>query len=120
MECGELISGRSDKKFCSDQCRNTHNNRLNCDDDRVVRNTNRILRRNRRVLCLLNPGEKSVVSRDELLKSGFQFSYFTGAYINGNGDLYHCCYDLGILSRGEGNYTIVRCEAGCLPPELAV
>ena len=28
-ECGEHIIGRVDKKFCSDQCRASHNNKLN-------------------------------------------------------------------------------------------
>ena len=30
-ECGEKIVGRTDKKFCSDGCRNTYNNRMNKD-----------------------------------------------------------------------------------------
>jgi len=36
-ECGEKIIGRADKKFCSDQCRNSYNNRLNSDASNTVR-----------------------------------------------------------------------------------
>ena len=41
-ECGDKIIGRVDKKFCSDQCRNTYNNRLNSDASNTVRNINNI------------------------------------------------------------------------------
>ncbi|MBC7863150.1 MAG: DUF2116 family Zn-ribbon domain-containing protein, partial [Bacteroidia bacterium] len=37
-ECGESYLGRVDKKFCSDQCRNTYNNRHNADGTNQVRN----------------------------------------------------------------------------------
>jgi len=28
-ECGEEMTGQADKKFCSDQCRTSHNNKWN-------------------------------------------------------------------------------------------
>ena len=31
LECGTVLKGRSDKKFCSDYCRNTYNNKVNRD-----------------------------------------------------------------------------------------
>ena len=31
LECGEPLKGRVDKKFCSDYCRNSHNNKVNKD-----------------------------------------------------------------------------------------
>ena len=31
LECGEAFNGRIDKKFCSDYCRNTYNNKINND-----------------------------------------------------------------------------------------
>lgn len=33
LECGEKIIGRADKKFCSDQCRISYNNRVRGDDN---------------------------------------------------------------------------------------
>ena len=27
LECNDVLHGRSDKKFCSDACRNTYNNK---------------------------------------------------------------------------------------------
>ena len=38
LECGEPILGRSDKKFCSDLCRNAYNNKANSDSNNFVRN----------------------------------------------------------------------------------
>ena len=71
-ECGDRIIGRSDKKFCSDQCRNTYNNKLNSDATNTVRNINNILRKNRRVLESLNKQSgKTMVTRETMLTNGF-------------------------------------------------
>ena len=106
-ECGDLIEGRVDKKFCSDQCRNTYNNRLNSDETNLVRNTNRILKKNRRILSDLNPDGKASCSRDKLLTFGFNFNYVTGYYTTKKGDTYYYCYDQGYIKTGDNFYTLV-------------
>ena len=58
-ECGEKIIGRTDKKFCSDGCRNTYNNRMNKDQKNLMRNINNRLRKNWRILEQLNPHQKT-------------------------------------------------------------
>ena len=105
--CGDLIQGRADKKFCSDQCRTTHNNRLNSDVNNFVRNVNNILRKNRRILAELNPRGKSKVHRDKLLELGFKFSYFTNVYKTRAGKAYHFCYEQGYLELEDGMYALV-------------
>ncbi|HRZ33187.1 MAG TPA: DUF2116 family Zn-ribbon domain-containing protein, partial [Flavobacterium sp.] len=40
LECGEKIIGREDKKFCSDGCRNSYNNKINKDSTNLMRNIN--------------------------------------------------------------------------------
>ncbi len=70
LECGYEITGRSDKKFCSDQCRNTYNNRLKQDANNFVRNVNAILRKNRRILEDLNPTGKTKVPFQKLTGQG--------------------------------------------------
>jgi hypothetical protein len=78
LECGEKLVGRADKKFCSDQCRISYNNKLNSDETNYVRNVNNALRKNRRILTELNTTQKTVsVSREKLLEKGFDFKYFT-------------------------------------------
>ena len=107
LECGDLVMGRVDKKFCSDQCRNTYNNQLNRDDIKVVRNTNRILKKNRRILNLLNPNGKAIASWEKLLLSGFNFNYITSYYQTKKGDTYFYCYDQGYVKTGENYYALV-------------
>ncbi len=97
-ECGEKIVGRADKKFCSDQCRNTYNNRLNSDASNTVRNINNILRKNRRILMDLNKQSgKTMVTKESMLSKGFNFSYHTHTYTTKKGDVYHFCYEQGYL-----------------------
>lgn len=97
-ECGEKIIGRADKKFCSDQCRNTYNNKLNSDASNTVRNINNILRKNRRILQDLNKQSgKTMVAKDTLLSNGFNFTYHTHTYKTKKGDIYNFCYEQGYL-----------------------
>lgn len=97
-ECGEKIIGRADKKFCSDQCRNAYNNKLNSDASNTVRNINNILRKNRRILQELNKQSgKTLVSKDNLLTNGFNFTYHTHTYTTKKGDNYQFCYEQGYL-----------------------
>ena len=74
-ECGDKIIGRTDKKFCSDGCRNTYNNRMNKDQKNLMRNINNRLRKNWRILEQLNPDHKTKKSRAQLIALGFDFNY---------------------------------------------
>ncbi|MFN8259105.1 MAG: hypothetical protein U0W24_25675 [Bacteroidales bacterium] len=97
-ECGDKLLGRADKKFCSDQCRNSYNNRLNSDTSNTVRNINNILRKNRRILQELNKQSgKTMVSKETLIKKGFDFTYLTHTYKTQKGFTYHFCYEQGYL-----------------------
>lgn len=103
-ECGEKIVGRIDKIFCSDQCRNTYNNKLNSDVNNTVRNINNALRKNRRILEELSgQSEKTMVSKDTLLTKGFSFTYHTHTYTTKRGDIYRFCYELGYLFLEDKN-----------------
>ena len=97
LECGDKIIGRADKKFCSDACRISYNNKLNSDETNYVRNVNNILRKNRRILLALNPEGKSRVSRDKLKTKGFDFGYYTSTYTTKEGAQYFYCYEQGYL-----------------------
>lgn len=108
VACGDKLIGRLDKKYCSDHCRSVYNNRLNSDQTKFVRNINNMLRRNRRILKQLNPKGKSTVHRDDLLKSGFNFSYFTNVYVTKAGKTYCFCYDQGYLSLENDYFALVH------------
>ncbi|MCD4729454.1 MAG: DUF2116 family Zn-ribbon domain-containing protein [Bacteroidales bacterium] len=106
-ECGYEIKGRSDKKFCSDQCRNTFNNREKQDANNYIRNVNNILRKNRRILADLNPNEKSKASRNKLVEKGFNFDYYTNSYTTKTGKTYYYCYEFGYLPIEDDYYFLV-------------
>ena len=103
IECGYEFFGRSDKKFCSDQCRNTYNNKLKRDVNNYVRNINNTLRKNRRILESLNPKGKAKVHKNKLMLNGFNFDYFTNVYKTKSGKIYYFCYEQGYLPI-EGDY----------------
>ncbi|MGL5889941.1 MAG: hypothetical protein ACRC3B_08645 [Bacteroidia bacterium] len=111
--------GRTDKKFCSDHCRNTYNNKRNSDVNNLMRNINNILRRNRRILEDLIPDEKAIVSRDKLNDLGFNFSYITHTYTTRKGAVYHFCYEYGYLEIANDLFTLVRRRKGSQLSETA-
>ncbi|MBD98938.1 MAG: hypothetical protein CMO34_03770 [Verrucomicrobia bacterium] len=110
--CGEELFGRVDKKFCSDQCRNTYNNKLHGKDNNFVRNTNRILRKNRKILESLTTKEKPRANKDKMMVMGFNFNYYTNQYITKDGRTYYYCYEYGYLPLENDWYAIVKKKEG--------
>jgi len=108
LECGEALHGRADQKFCSDACRTAYHNRTHADRETIIRKINSILRRNRNILMRLNPTGKVKVSREKLIREGFNFSYHTNTYRTKNGNTYYYCYDQGYLPLADGIYFLVR------------
>ncbi len=107
-ECGETVTGRIDKRFCSDQCRNSFNNKNNSDSSNLMRNINHALRKNRRILAELNPEGKITLHRDKLVAKGFNFNYHTHIYTTRKGDHYHFVYDMGFLELANNFYMLVK------------
>ncbi|MBX2901296.1 MAG: DUF2116 family Zn-ribbon domain-containing protein [Cyclobacteriaceae bacterium] len=107
LECGTKITGRSDKKFCSDQCRVAYNNKLNRDETTYMNNVTNILRKNRRILLELNTGGKTKVNRDKLNEKGFDFGYFTSQYKTKEGAVYNFCFEQGYLPLENNWYLLV-------------
>lgn len=107
LECRSRLMGRVDKKFCSDQCRNTYNNRLNKDESAYMRNVNRILRKNRRILKELTPEGKSKVRKHTLVSKGFNFKYFTNIYKTKEGKIYYFCFEHGYLPLDKDFFALV-------------
>jgi hypothetical protein len=97
MECGTALNGRVDKKFCSDQCRTTFNNRQRSAENSYIKEVNSILKKNRRILVQFNPTGKSKVAREKLRLKGFDFNYYTSSYITKDGAHYFYCYEQGYL-----------------------
>lgn len=108
LECGDKIVGRTDKKFCSDYCRNAWHNKHNKDSKNLVRNVNNQLRKNYRILESLNPTDKTKTSKQKLLAQGFNFEYFTSIYTTKTGNTYYFVYDQGYLPLENDYYALVK------------
>ena len=108
IECSESFVGRSDKKFCSDYCRNVYNNKVNKDSKNLIRNINNRLRKNWRILEELNPKGKCTVTKKKLDMKGFDFNYFTEIYTTKAGKNYYFCYDQGYSSIEKELYMLVK------------
>lgn len=107
-ECGEIILGRADKKFCSDLCRNSFNNRQNSDSTNYMRTVNNILRKNRRILEELNPSGKTSIHKEKLDEKGFNFHYHTNSYTTKKAQTYYFCYEQGYLAVENNYYLLVK------------
>ncbi len=111
-ECDRPVFGRIDKKFCSDACRNAFNNRQNSEQLQLIRNVNSILKKNRKILEEMNPQGKKTTHREEMLKRGFDFQYFTNIHRTKAGDEYRFCYDQGFLELDKGFILLVKRREG--------
>lgn len=109
-DCGEAIKGRSDKKFCDDQCRNNFNNHRNSESSAYVRHVNAILRKNRKIMEENNPFGKCTIHKNKLIENGFNFNYFTSTYTTRKGQTYYFCYEYGYLPIEHDLYALVKRE----------
>lgn len=108
IECGDNFSGREDKKFCSDGCRNTYNNKINKDSTNYMRNINNKLRKNYRILEELNVEGKTKVSRTKLISKGFDFDFFTNILNTKTGNTYYFLYNQGYMVVENDFYVLVK------------
>jgi predicted nucleic acid-binding Zn ribbon protein len=108
LDCGEPLRGRSDQKFCSDQCRNNYNNKINRAETNFMRNVQNILRRNRRILAELNPEGQRKVHQDLLIAKGFNFEFHTNTIQTNEGETYYFCYDQGLSLVEDHYYSLLK------------
>ncbi|MFZ4056658.1 MAG: hypothetical protein ACOYKE_00905 [Ferruginibacter sp.] len=98
LTCTKVVRGRSDKKFCDDNCRNVFNNQQKSSVEKNVVRINQILRKNRQVLSSFfnNDQPRLKVHKERLLIGGFNFLYTTHSCTGiKSGATYHFCYDYG-------------------------
>ncbi|HXI01386.1 MAG TPA: hypothetical protein VNI52_14045 [Sphingobacteriaceae bacterium] len=110
LDCGTVIKGRSDKKFCDDQCRSNYNNRIKSDSETVVKQINAVLKKNRQLLQKHNPEGKARIKNATLQKDGFNFNYHTHTYETQKGSIYYFCYEYGYLMLENDLLLLVKRE----------
>ncbi|MEQ8323223.1 MAG: hypothetical protein RIC15_02585 [Vicingaceae bacterium] len=108
VECHENMAGRTDKKFCSDHCRNAFNNRKYRNSESIVREVNRILKLNRRILREMHHAGKRAVSESNLIEKGFRLNYTTGYCLDDQGSIQFNVYDHALRHLGRREYELLQ------------
>ena len=103
--CHKSLFGRTDKRFCNDDCRNAFNRNKRKkailaipEGEKIIKS----LRKNYEILYRLSAGRELPfrISRHELIVQGFHFKFHTASNLvtrENRMDLYHYCFDLGWL-----------------------
>ena len=91
--CNKVISGRTDKVFCDDKCRNNFYYKVNNEQKTYIRKMNSVLLRNRGILRSINSSGRTTVPKGYLEELGFDFNCFTGIHKTKKGRLYYLIYD---------------------------
>jgi len=100
--CYEIITGRSDKKFCSPYCKSAYHYQQNkAKDASLFSVIDQQLRTNRRLLKSYNKAGKATVRKEIFLEKGFNPKYFTHYWKARNGNLYLFCYEYGFMEKKE-------------------
>ena len=77
--------------------------------DSILRSTNCVLNRNLLILMeVLGTESKLKLTKDLLLKKGYNFDYLTRIYVTKKGNLYRFCYDVGLLDLDDGFCLVVK------------
>ena len=111
-ECGRPIFGRADKKFCSEPCRNSFNNKLKAASTNLIRNTNYALKKNYKILQSICKEDKVKTVRSTRLKNGFDFNLITSFRTTKKGSTYYFVYDYGYLELDNDFFLIVKDNRG--------
>ncbi len=113
--CGTELLGRPHKLYCNDKCRNDYNNAMNAKGNysRYVRSVNNALLKNRRILISVLPPDSDMarITKDGLVKRGFQFKFSTHTHTTRTGRHFIYCYDLGYLALENDWYLVVKNES---------
>lgn len=106
--CGKGLSGRSDKKFCDDTCRNNFAHLKNRYADDVVRKVNKTLQYNRDVLKSIVKCGRKIVKKQLLADNDFNFDIVTGIYKTQKKYEYKLLYDYAYRYINEEEVLVLK------------
>jgi hypothetical protein len=108
-ECKIELKGRTDKKFCSVQCKNDYNNTIRKGTKKDTAIIDSYLHRNREILMTLL-GDNNKIQLDKLIlsRAKFRFEYHTGHYLNKEGKTYWYVYDFAWMDFSDQKVLIIR------------
>jgi predicted nucleic acid-binding Zn ribbon protein len=116
--CQKEFVGRTDKRFCSANCRAMQHRTMHQNNTpSIIKETNAFLLINYHILLAIwheqpkqNSGKLNqiIIPRIDLDKKGFRFNYITGIYINKEGKTYHYVYDFAWMLFSTQDVLIVK------------
>lgn len=108
LNCEKSISGRSDKKYCSDVCKNEHHNQNTSDFAYIEKRIKKKLKTNRDILKeILGQQNSCVVSMHLLVGKGYEINYMTH-YKDVGKKRYYYVFDYGFCEENNGDLKIVK------------
>lgn len=108
--CKKQFTGRSDKIFCTIDCKNEYNVRLRRVTNQATKKIDEILHRNRSILLELMGKHKTQIKVDRIqldLKK-FSYKFYTSSSINKQGKTYFHIYDFSYMTFSDQTVLIVR------------
>jgi hypothetical protein len=102
ITCSGKLLGRSDKKFCSDNCRyDYHNQKNRLEKTALTRSVNDSIRQNRKILRQLTIKGICRLKMKELELLGFNFNALTGIMIRERNDYDAYCYEFRLNRKNQ-------------------
>ena len=102
LYCNNELSGRTDKMFCDDRCRNNYYYKVNSEQKTFIRKINKTLLKNRGILRTLNPYGRPSVTKACLEELGFDFNCFTSIHKTRKNRDYYLVYDQAYSIEPDG------------------
>lgn len=108
--CGQEFTGRSNKIFCSVNCKNRYHSALRSNTEKAVRAIDKMLHRNRSILLEImgKNNTQLKVDRKTLEDKKFTFKYHTHFHINKQGKMYYYVYDFSWMEFSDDQILINR------------
>ena len=116
LRCGAPLHGRIDQKFCSDDCRTDYHNEQRRLREKELREVNRILSGNWRILSENLRNGRARISVPELASQNFNFQIYTATQRRFPGRRTYWCYNCAYTVSRSG---IVKCDGDIRPDSHA-
>lgn len=106
--CGRELSGRSDKKFCDDNCRNNYGYQRNKYNNDVINKINKSLLYNRNILKSITKSRRKIVKKQILVNNKFNFDMMTGVRRTQKQQEYKLVYDYAYRYINDEDVLIIK------------
>ena len=109
LECGKQLLGRTGQKFCNPNCKSAFHYRTSkLNEPTIYAKIENQLKLNRKILKLYYQSGKLKLDREELIRNGFDFNYFTNTGNDKAGKPYCFNFEFGLHElKMDGKYQLI-------------